>query len=121
MNYLSLSFQNGNNSYNELIKVPSNEKISNYVHKTNIKEINNLDGYHFYGYQCKNCLYNIWKDNRTEDENLVKSFFCSNDCKYSYQFTNKKKNPENYSKKSYYKYSISLSSPSLSLSPISFQ
>jgi|SaaInlV_165m_DNA_3_1040750.scaffolds.fasta_scaffold239467_2 hypothetical protein len=35
MNYLSLSIQNENNSYNELIKVPSNEKISNYVHKTN--------------------------------------------------------------------------------------
>lgn len=117
MNYLSLSFQNGNNSYNELIKVPSNEKISNYVHKTNIKEINNLDGYYFYGYQCKNCLYNIWKDKRTVDENLVKSFFCSNDCKHSYQF----RHPKKYKKKSYYKYSISLSSPSLSLSPISFQ
>jgi hypothetical protein len=60
--------------------------IHKTIHKTDIKEINN-----FYGYQCINCLHNVWKYKNTIDEKLVKSFFCSNDCKYSYQLRNKKK------------------------------
>jgi len=108
MNYLSPNFDE---QYIDIIRIPKNKsidkKIDKTIHKTDIKEINN-----FYGYQCINCLHNVWKYKNTIDEKLVKSFFCSNDCKYSYQLRNKKKN----SKNSYYKYSISLSHINQSLS-----
>ena len=106
MSYLSLNFDE---QYIDIIRIPKNKSIDKtidkIIHKTDIKEINN-----FYGYQCKNCLHNVWKYKNTIDEKLVNHFFCSNDCKYSYQLRNKKKKySKNYSKNSYYKYSISLS------------
>ena len=92
MSYLSdFDFTSRRNSLNEdwFIEIINKElKPNKTYNNSKIKQINN-----FYGYQCKNCLFEVWRDKNTFDNKLVQSNFCCTNCKYSYEF---KKN-KNYS------------------------
>ena len=78
-----------------LIKIiDKNKKPTKTYNETKTKEINN-----FYGFQCKNCLFEVWKYKNSFDIKLVQSRFCCTNCKYSYEF---KKN-KNYSVELNYK------------------
>ena len=93
MSYLSdFDYNSRNNSlidddwFVEIIN--KNLKQNKTITEIKIKEINN-----FYGFQCKNCLYDVWRDKNTANIKLVQSKFCCTNCKYSYEL---KKN-KNYS------------------------
>lgn len=89
--YLSdFDFNSRSNSLNDdwLIDLTSKNIKNKTYNEVKIKEINN-----FYGYQCRNCLFDVWRDKNTFDIKLVQSKFCCNNCKFSYEL---KKN-KNYS------------------------
>ena len=74
--------------------IDKNKKPTKTYNEEKIKEINN-----FYGFQCKNCLFDVWKNKNSFNNKLVQSRFCCTNCKYSYEF---KKN-KNYSVELNYK------------------
>ena len=109
MSYLSnFDFNFKKNSLNEelFIKPIINKELkpNETYNNSKIKQINN-----FYGYQCKNCLFEVWRDKNTFDNKLVQLNFCCTNCKYSYEF---KKN-KNYSIKLNYNSNSKLKSNSI--------
>lgn len=70
MSYLSdFDFNSRRNSLSNdwFIEIKNNElKPNKTYNKSKMKQINN-----FYGYRCKNCLFDVWRDKNTFDNKLV--------------------------------------------------